>query len=198
MRRKNDTSLAFNDMLFCVLICFFMMLIITVTMIRPESKNAEIELKAEFIITMTWPDESKDDVDLFVKMPNGEVVNFENKSKAFAELDRDDLGRRSDTVTLPSGEIMVIKENFEHVTIRKIMPGKYIVNAVMWIKEDTAPTKVNVKIEALNPYKLISVKDIILTTNKQEETGGRFIIEKGSVSSIDFIFESVLPYRGEN
>lgn len=192
MKNQSDTSLAFNDTLFCVLMGFFMLLMIAIVMINEESKNADVELKAEFIVTMTWPDGSKDDVDLFVKMPNGDVVNFLNKNKSFAELDRDDLGERTDKVRLPGGEIIIIKENFEHVTIRKSMSGKYIVNALMYHKGDSAPTKVNIKIEQLNPYKLISVKDITLTNKGQEETGGRFFIRNGEVKSVDFIFEAIV------
>jgi hypothetical protein len=176
---------------------FFMLLILAITQVNPESKNAEIELKAEFIITMTWPDESKDDVDLFVKMPNGDTVSFRNKSMAFAELDRDDLGERSDKVRMPGGETMIIKENFEHVTIRRSMSGKYVVNALMYHKLDNAPTKVKIKVEQLNPYKLILVRDLILTDNREEETGGRFFIKNGRVVNADFISESVVPYESE-
>lgn len=192
MKNQSDTSLAFNDTLFCVLMGFFMLLMIAIVMINEESKNADVELKAEFIVTMTWPDGSKDDVDLFVKMPNGDTVNFLNKSKGFAELNRDDMGERTDTVRLPGGETVIVKDNFETVTIRKSMSGKYIVNAIMWHKEDKTPTEVNIKVEQLNPYKLISVKDITLTEKGQEETGGRFFIRNGEVRSVDFIFESIV------
>jgi len=196
MRRQNDTSLAFVDMLFCVLMGFFMLLMIAISLVNPESKKAEIELKAEFIITMTWPDKSNDDVDLFVKAPNGDVVNYNNKSKAFAELDRDDTGRKSDTVILPGGELVVIKENFEHVTIRKVMSGKYIVNVLMYHKTDLFSTVVNLKIEQLNPYKLISVRNITLTATNQEETAARFTIKGGIVKYVDHIFQSILPEIG--
>jgi hypothetical protein len=180
-------------MLFNIIMGLFLLFMITMMMVNPEAKNAEIELKAEFVVTMTWPDESKDDVDLFVKLPNGLVVSFNNKDHSFAALDRDDQGQRTDMVTLPGGETVVIKENYEHVTVRKLMAGKYVVNTIMWTKIDPKPTKVNVKIEQLNPYRLIHNKQIVLTTVKQEETAARFFVNNGKVKDVDSISESVLP-----
>ena len=182
-------------MLFNIIMGLFLLFIITMMMVNPVAKNAEIELKAEFIVTMTWPDESKDDVDLFVKLPNNLVINFNNKEHSFAALDRDDQGIRTDRVTLPGGEVIIVKENFEHVTIRKIMPGKHVINVVMWQKEDPKPVKVNVKVEQLNPYKIIHNNTVTLNVVKQEETAARFFIRNGRVEDVDSISESVLPYN---
>ena len=192
---SKSSNTVWNDMLFNIIMGLFLLFIITMMMVNPVAKNAEIELKAEFIVTMTWPDESKDDVDLFVKLPNNLVINFNNKEHSFAALDRDDQGIRTDRVTLPGGEVIIVKENFEHVTIRKIMPGKHVINVVMWQKEDPKPVKVNVKVEQLNPYKIIHNNTVTLNVVKQEETAARFFIRNGRVEDVDSISESVLPYN---
>jgi len=172
----------------------FLLLIIAVVLVNPESKNADIKLKAEFVITLTWPDESKDDIDLMLKLPNGLVVNFNNKDHTFAALDRDDLGQKSDKIVLPDGEIIIVKENFEHITIRRKMAGEHIVNAVLWAKRDSGPTTANIKVEQLNPYKLIYAKDMVFNETKQEETAVRFTIRNGKVEDVSSMFESVLEF----
>ena len=41
---------------------------------NPEAKSGKIDTKAEFIITVTWPDSHPDDIDLYAEDPVGNIV----------------------------------------------------------------------------------------------------------------------------
>lgn len=194
MRRQYNTNGTFVDLLFNVLIGFFMLLLLAIALIKPETNKKDVELKAEYIITMVWPDDNKNDVDLMVKTPLKEVVWYHKRDVKSASLDRDDLGWKNDVVTLDDGTKFVIKENYEHVTLRKTFKGEYIVNIVMFRKEDHKPTPVTVKVEKLNPYRLVFAGTVNLDRGGQEKTVIRFKVDsKGNV-----IRRSAEPYSIRN
>lgn len=182
MKRRFNSNQSFVDLLFNVLLGFFMLLMIAIVLVKPQTKKEDIRLKAEYIITMEWPNKSKDDVDLLVMTPLKEVVYYGKKDIKSASLDRDDLGERYDIITLNDGSVLKIEENWEHTTIRKSIKGEYIVNILMFAKRDETPTPVTVKVEKLNPYKLIYSETIVLSSQKEEQTALRFQLNnKGDV-----------------
>ena len=194
MRRPYNTSSSFVDLLFNVLIGFFMLLLLALALIKPETNKKDVELKAEYIVTMEWPDDNKNDVDLMVKTPLNEVVWYHHRDVKSASLDRDDLGWKNDTIILDDGSKFVIKENYEHVTIRKTFQGEYIVNIVMFRKEDSKPTPVSIKVEKLNPYRLVFAATVDLNYGGEEKTVIRFKVDsKGNV-----IRRSAEPYSIRN
>lgn len=194
MRKSYNTSGSFVDLLFNMLMGFFMLLLIAIALIKVETSSKDIELKAEYMITLEWPNGNKDDVDLLVKTPQNQIVFYGNRDIKSASLDRDDLGARNDTIILEDGTKVVIKENWEHITLRKALAGEYIVNVLMFSKRDKLPTPVKVKIEKLNPYRLIYSTTVDLYSRRQEETILRFTIG----SNGDVIDRSTIPYSLKN
>lgn len=194
MRRPYNTYKSFIDLLFNVLIGFFMLLLIALALIKPEVNKKEIELKAEYIITMEWPNENRDDVDLMVKTPLKQFVYYGHKDAKSASLDRDDMGDIHDKLVLEDGTVVLIKENWEHVTLRKALQGEYVVNVLMFSKRDPGPTPVKVKIEKLNPYRLVFSTTVNLHHTQQETTILRFTMDsKGNVTE-----RSTIPYSITN
>jgi len=82
MQRRYHTNLPFLDLLFNILIGFVFLFIVSFLLINPIAKRADIEVKAEFLITVFWPDNLEDDVDIYVEDPIGNLVWF--KSRDFA------------------------------------------------------------------------------------------------------------------
>lgn len=199
MRRPYNTSNTFVDLLFNVLIGFFMLFLIAIVLVRPETSKKDVELKAEYIVTMEWPDNNKDDVDLMVRTPLNEIVYYGKKNVKSASLDRDDRGDLNDTMTLEDGTKIVIKENWEHITLRKALKGEYIVNAYMFSKKTKESTPVKVKVEKLNPYRLVFSNTVILDSRNQEKTILRFTVDSsGAVidrSTIPFSIKNILDKR---
>ena len=164
-------------------------------LINPVAKKSNVEVIAEFIITTSWPDGSADDIDTWVKDPAGNIVGFKQKDRGLMNLDRDDLGRSNDTITTTTGDKIYVRQNIEHVTIRGIIPGEYIVNVHLYRRAartdvsksdyfELIPVRVNV--EKLNPYGIVYIKDIMLTYKGEEKTALRFTVdEEGKVTEIN-------------
>jgi len=98
-------------------------------MINPIAKHADIVAKDEMMIELLWNSESFSDIDLWVLTPNG-IIGFpvSINQNSIAYLDRDDLGRSSDSYTDIDGQTVDIGTNREIIFIKKLIEGEYIVN----------------------------------------------------------------------
>ena len=154
MQRQYHSNLPFVDLLFNVLIGFVFLFIVSFLLINPIAKRADIEVKAEFLITVMWPDDLEDDVDTYVEDPVGNLVWFRSREPGLMHLDRDDLGKRNDEVTTAAGTIL-FPENREIVTLRGVIPGEYIINIHMYFKVGQEPVPVTIQIDKINPYSVV-------------------------------------------
>jgi len=194
MRRSYNTTSSFLDLLYNSLMVFFVLLVMAILMVNPPTKKGDIELKAEFLISMKWPDASKDDVDLMVLTPMSKrPVFYGNRDVKGASLDRDDLGLRSDTLQMSDGTVHYVYQNWENVAIRKMVPGEYVINVLMYTKVDKMITPVDIKVERLNPYQLIYSGVLLLEKARQEKTAVRFKIDnKGKLLERTTIHKSLI------
>ena len=188
----NEVNESFLDLVFNILMIFFMLLVLTIIKINPEAKNKDVELKAEVIVTLEWDKKSKDDVDLMMRTPDGSVIFYGKKDGKLASLDRDDRGQINDYVTI-NGKLQVIEENWEHITIRKLVPGEYTITAYMFHKVDQHPIDVSIKVDKLNPtYSNIYVGSVSMSKQKQEMTLLNFIVDSsGNIKSINKVHKSI-------
>ena len=194
-RRIYHSNLSFLDLLFNTLLCFVVFFAIALVLINPEKDNKNVEVKAEFMIYMTWPSYIYDDVDIYVQDPVGNLVSYSRREDGLMHLDRDDLGQSNDKIETEFG-VIEYPENREIVTIRGFIPGEYTVNVHMYSKRDEEPTFVFVQIDKINPFSTIATKTIILHEDGQEETAIRMVIDDGgSVNSVNYIKKS-LAYPG--
>lgn len=187
---KSGSLTAMLDMFLIMVMGFFVLLIIAILLIKSEKRH-EIQSNAEVIIYVEWDQEIIDDVDAYVRDPLNRVVAYTSRETELMNLDRDDLGRATDTIRLPNGKKIVIKENKEVVTIRGIVPGEYIVNTHMYSKNSDLPCNVTVTVEKLNPYSIIYQKELVLKEKGQEETAVRFTLNENG----DLVSTSELPVQ---
>ena len=82
----------FTDLLFNILLGFVFLFFLTILFINPITKLGNVNLKAEYIITIEWKESLPDDVDIWVKDPNGEIVSYLKKDAGWLHLDRWDHG----------------------------------------------------------------------------------------------------------
>tara|TARA_B100001013_G_scaffold8865_1_gene5434 strand:- start:120 stop:716 length:597 start_codon:yes stop_codon:yes gene_type:complete len=190
MRRQYHSNLPFIDLLFNVLIGFVFLFIVSFLLINPIAKRADIEVKAEFLITVMWPDNLEDDVDTYVEDPAGNLVWFRSREPGLMHLDRDDLGKRNDEVVTAAGTIL-FPENREIVTLRGIVPGEYVVNIHMYFKVGEEPVPVTVQIDKINPYSVVVRETIELKEKGEEITVTRFSVK----SNGDIIDVNKLPKK---
>jgi hypothetical protein len=188
----NNTS--FLDLLFNTLVGFVLLFIIAFLLINPNIKKADIKTKAEFVITVTWNDNSQDDVDTWLQDPAGNVLHFRQKDVGLAHLDRDDLGKINDIIILDDGRRVEYTHNQELATIRGFLTGEWVLNVHMYSKRDANPTLVEVRIDKLNPkVQTLFYKKIVMKSKWEEVTVTRFVMtNQGDIISWDDLPKTLL------
>jgi hypothetical protein len=199
IRRKGKyhSHTSFLDLLFNTLVGFVMLFIIAFLLISPITKKKDIEKKAEYVITVSWPNGFKDDVDTWLQDPAEKLLSFRSKEVGLMHLDRDDLGNLNDNQYVPGVGRINYPYNREITTIRGIMPGEYILNIHMYRKEGKTPVPVTVTLEKLNPtVKLIYSTVQILSVKWEEKTIIRFTLDPdGEVIDTRFLY---MPLVGKS
>jgi hypothetical protein len=202
--REYGSPTAFFDLIFNILCCFVVLFSISfLLMSRKIEEDKKIRSNAEFMISSTWPKLSDDDIDLYVEDPFGNIVFFRRREEGLMHLDRDDIGRRSDTVRGADGSVYQIEENREIVTIRGIIPGEYVVNVHMYLdRVKDSPTPVTVKVEKLNPLvTLVTSSTVLIGNTGDEKTAFRFTIDAGGevtgTSSLAKPLAGATPYGAD-
>tara|TARA_B100000945_G_C20375823_1_gene594511 strand:+ start:252 stop:1001 length:750 start_codon:yes stop_codon:yes gene_type:complete len=183
---KYKSTIGFIDILFNILVGFAFLFIVAFLLIKPEAKREDFDRKAEFIIIMEWDSERQDDIDLYVEDPSKTVVHFRNARANFMHLDKDDLGKRNDTIMV-NGVEKIVKINREVVTIRGVVPGEYLVNVHYYsdysehgnlARGQMPPLEVKVTVHKVNPYSEVWQGTKPFTKKGQEETFIRFTMDK--------------------
>ena len=177
----------FYDMLFNLLIAFVFCFIVALLAMNPKAvKAGDIPAKAEFIITLSWPDWNPNDIDAWVQGPTGELVWFRSREAALMHLDRDDRGLSNDTIEV-NGKKIVNPLNQEVVTIRGLAPGEYVVNANYYESIDLRPVEVTVAVVKVNPRaEVVYYGQQTLGRKGDEVTMVRFtVLPDGGVSAVN-------------
>ena len=195
---ENDST-PFIDLLFNLLLGYAFLFLISFMLIQPILKKAEVHTQAEYIITVTWPLDNKDDVDTWLEDPLGNLVWFRNKEAGLAHLDRDDLGHMNDTIFLADGSVIKYPYNQELLTIRGFIGGEWTLNVHMYSKREKEPTMVRVTIDKLNPkLKPILAKDILLEVRGDEVTVARFeMAANGDILSLNDMPKTLITLQSE-
>jgi len=193
INRRRNASDPFTDLLFNALLGFTFLFLIAIMFMNPVAKKGIINPKAEYIITVAWPDHSPDDVDTWVEDPNGNLIWFRNREAGLVHLDRDDRGQINDTITI-NGEEIQNPLNQEIVTIRGVVPGEYVINVHYYATETQQALPVTVKVSKINPtLEIVYYGDTLLEKKGDEKTAVRFVIDKsGSVTQVTHINKSLV------
>lgn len=168
-KRRGYTD-PFTDLVFNTLLGITFLLIITMLFINPENKEGKINPKAEYIITVSWPDWNKNDIDTWVESPRGDLVWFRNPEAGLMHLDRDDRGMLNDFIMV-SGEKKENPLNQEIITIRGVIAGEYVINVHYYHAAVDEPVPVQVKVERVNPVlEVVYYGDVKLEHQGDEHT----------------------------
>ena len=108
-QERFKSTIGFTDLLFNILVGFAFLFIVAFLLIKPEAKKKDFDRRAEYIVVMEWDAGAKDDIDLYVEDPLGGIASFRHPAVNFTHLDKDDLGSRNDTTTLPDGTVQTKK-----------------------------------------------------------------------------------------
>lgn len=194
-RPQRDTEAdPFYDMLFNMLIAFVLCFIVALLAFRPqEEKKGDVPLKAEFMITVSWPDGNPNDIDTWVRDPSGQVLWFRQRDVGLMHLDRDDRGDKNNTV-LVDGKTLESKTRQEIATLRGSEGGEYIVNAHYFDSKDKAPVDVQVQLIKINPQaQIVFTGQARLAAKGEEQTLVRFTLDQaGNVTGLDTRYERIV------
>ena len=178
----------FNDLLFNSLLGISLLFFIAILFINPKTKAGDVEIKAYFVITVTWKDYSPDDIDVWVENPLGKKLWFRQREVGLLHLDRDDRGMEDDKIKVDN-KLVENPLNQEVVTIRGVYPGRYTVNLHYFKSLSDKPVEATVRIFKLRPdYKVILDDKIILEHKGVEKTAINFTLGlDGQINKVDKI-----------
>lgn len=167
----------FSVMLFKALQVLAFLFFIALLSVSPDAKDGKIDSKAEFIITMDWPDSHPDDLDLFVQDPAGNIAWYRHREAGFLTLDRDDRGGANDFI-LVNGMKIASPIREEIVTVRGVVAGEYTVNVSHFQAVSGQPVEATVKVQKLNPTAQVVFDDkVIVDHTGDEKTALRFKLD---------------------
>jgi hypothetical protein len=191
MARRRRTKEAevdpFYDMLFNMLIAFVFCFIIALLAMNPRAlKAGDIPAKAEYIVTLSWPDMNPNDIDAWAQDPGGNLVWFRAREAGLMHLDRDDRGLANDSIVV-NGKSIVNPLNQEVITLRGIAIGEYTVNAHYYESKDGKPVEVTVSVVKVNPKaEVVYYGNATLARKGDEATLVRFtVLPDGSTTNIN-------------
>ncbi len=198
MHRQRFYTDPFTDLLFNALLGFVFLFMVAILFMNPIAKLGTANLKAEFIITLTWPDNQPDDLDIWVEDPHGEIVSYLQREAGWLHLDRDDRGSLNDTIEI-NGQEILHPVNQEVVTMRGIISGEYVVNVYYYESVTRGPVSATVQIDKINPVlETVFFDRVVLESQDVEKTVVRFrVSDRGEVVGVDRRPRRLTPYALE-
>ncbi len=185
---KYSANRSFIDFMFILVCCLTLFFVVTLIQIL---KNQEgVVHKAEFVVTMTWPKTDDNDMDLWLKDPNGNIIYYKDKEVASMFLDRDDLGHQNDEIMI-NGVKTIIEINQEIASIRAIVPGRWIIAVHFYKRHDKkppgTPIPLVVRMDKINPkIKIVFNQEFDMQYTWEEQTVAIFeVLPDGSVTNVE-------------
>lgn len=206
--RPYGFALSFQDMLMAMIAVYAFLFLVAYALIRPAEAKPGVQTKAEYLVTLEWPDASLDDIDLHLLLPDQNMVNFRAREVEHAVLDHDDMGING-TYRDASGQRVRIREHKETMTLRAIVPGTYVANLHVYHATDAAqdaekrlPFPATVRLIRLNPrVQELAVVDVPLSHVGEQKTAFQFTIaDSGDVTvdrDADVPFIPTVPKLGQ-
>jgi hypothetical protein len=183
----------FSVMLFKALQVVAFLFFIALLAIAPQANEGKIDTKAEFIITMDWPDNHPDDLDLFVQDAAGNIVWYRHREAGFMVLERDDRGGANDFIVV-NGKKIASPIREEIVTVRGIVPGEYTVNISHFQATTGQSVPVTIKVQKLNPTTQVIFDNVVTVDHTgDEKTAVRFVLDQaGNVIDVNSRSKSLI------
>lgn len=125
----------------------------------------------QYAVTIQWP-KDLDDVDLYVRDPQGQTCYFNALSVDGMHLEHDDLA--------VNGSGYGGGQNFERVVLREAAPGEYIVNVHLYQRRDSAKIPVTATLWRLRGSDSPIVERVVdMRGQGDEQTAFRFELGGG-------------------
>lgn len=167
---KKHISIGYIDILTCLFALFLAFFVLSET----AKSTGNVDDPSLFLITLEWSKDSRADVDLFAKGPDGNVVNFLDQESTVMSLDTDDKGLKP---------VDVVRR--EVISVKKIMPGRFVVNGLMYKGKGEA-VSVKVSVVKLRGFSVVCEAEFVLGVDGEEKTVCSFDVDMaGNVIYVD-------------
>jgi hypothetical protein len=169
MRWRPLPAFAAIDFLSCLVVVF--------VAVALTSRPPQVKTYGAYAVVITWP-KGDDDVDLFVRNPDGAISYFGKAQIDQMQLEHDDLG------TTETGYAHA-NENQERTVLRSATPGEWTANVLLYTRsQGSAPIRVAATLWDLRREDRIVYRTTRQLTRKGDErTAFRFTIgQAGNVS----------------
>jgi hypothetical protein len=187
--KKYDFRTAFIDLLINVLTGMVFLFMITTLLITTKVKDEDAGIKkdAQYIITMSWPNNINCDVDIWVRDPNNRVVSYQAKDVGVMHIERDDQGWVNDLMTYLKLQPSQQLNNSETWVLRGKIAGKFTVNIHLYscaVNDKPVPlgqsveVPVTLELTKLNPdLKKVLTKTVTIKEVWEEVTAFNFVLD---------------------
>jgi uncharacterized protein YfaP (DUF2135 family) len=188
-RRERRWPIPYLDLSNTLFFFFVALFAIALLAISDADEKKKIDTASKLMVHLVWRDNSRNDMDLSLKTPAGNVVWFRNKQADFASLDHDNMGAANSKVTDADGNLVDAPTRDEVVYVRQTMPGTYVVNVHFYAKYGEVPEPVTVTLTEVAPsYRTVISRQLSYTDKKEEHTAFRFTVDDhGNVTSTDTV-----------
>lgn len=179
MRWRPLPAFAAIDFLSCLLVVF--------VAVALTSRPPQVKTYGAYAVVMTWP-KSENDVDLYVRDPEGGTSYFGKAQVDQMQLEHDDLGTTSTGYAHAN-------ENEERTVVRGATPGQWVANVHLYSRSPgSTPIPVVVTLWDLRKEDRVVYTDTRrLTRRGDERTAFRFTIDQaGNVAGISHVPMSLL------
>ena len=180
MTEKDDESFRpFLDVLLCV-ICVLIAIMALLHVKTEEVTHQSVNNNSVYQIVMEWDVKDRtaligmeDDIDLWVKDPQGNICGFnrrEGGESALMSLNHDDVG---------NNQSKDITKHIEIINLRGTLEGEYIVNCHYYAKRgQTDKILVRAKLVKQKPFRTVIENEVELNFSGDERTFFRFSLDK--------------------
>jgi hypothetical protein len=191
--RPYGFALSFQDMLMAMIAVYAFLFLTAYALIKPADQKPGVQMKAEYLLTLEWPEGSLDDIDLHLLLPDQQMVNFRHREVEHAMLDHDDVGTNG-VYRDAQGRMVRIGDHKETITLRAIVPGEYVANVHVYRVNDrpgqprseTLPFTTTVRLMKLNPrVEEVAVAHVALAQLGEQKTAFEFRIGDGGEVSVN-------------
>ena len=159
------STFGFIDLLFNMLVGFVFLFFIAYILINPIAEKGKVDPPDIAMIVIDWEENSKIDVDIWVKDPKGNILSFTNKTHPGMHLEKDDVGVGNDTY---QGKL-VYNKNQEVVHFTNLFEGNYTVTLHLYaLHRGKVPMDVVVKLMNIKNYQFLGTKNVTLKTRGEE------------------------------
>jgi hypothetical protein len=153
------------DFLSCLLVVF--------VAVALTSRPPQVKTYGAYAVVMTWP-KGNDDVDLFVRNPEGAISYFGKSQIDEMQLEHDDLGTTATAYAHSN-------ENQERTVLRSATPGQWVTNVLLYSRaHGSGPIPVSVTLWDLRSEdRMVYRATRQLMRRRDERTAFRFTIDTG-------------------